>query len=172
MSPRSGFPGQGPPEGQVILRHVLLLLLLVLDGISPLCAVQRIGCAMHDDLAMSPTDSPSGQFDCATAGVVESDPSIVPEGHHSNLSAKPTRRSGSSSPRRPCRRVRPSWAEFLAISEPNTTYLCLALRPRVGPAGRGAKTPNSCIETSFTRCDTRLACPDQSRPLACCARLG
>ena len=54
---------------------------------------------MHDDLAMSPTDSPNGQFDCATAGVVESDPSTAPEGHHSTPSATPTRRSGCSSPR-------------------------------------------------------------------------
>ena len=28
---RSAFPGQGPPEGQVLLSRVLLLLLLVLD---------------------------------------------------------------------------------------------------------------------------------------------
>ena len=54
---------------------------------------------MHDDLAMSPTDSPNGQFDCATAGEVESDPSTAPEGHHSTPSATPTRRSGYSSPR-------------------------------------------------------------------------
>ena len=54
---------------------------------------------MHDDLAMSPTDSPNGQFDCATAGVVESDTSTAPEGHHSTPSATPTRRSGCSSPR-------------------------------------------------------------------------
>ena len=43
---------------------------------------------MHDDLAMSPTDSPNGQFDCATAGVLESDPSTAPEGHHSTPSAE------------------------------------------------------------------------------------
>ena len=51
---------------------------------------------MHDDLAKSPTDSANGQFDCATARVVESDPSIAPEGHHSTQSATPTRRSGCS----------------------------------------------------------------------------
>jgi len=46
---------------------------------------------MHDDLAKSPTDSPNaGQFDCATARVVEPDPSIAPEGHHSIPSATPT----------------------------------------------------------------------------------
>ena len=33
MSPRSGFPGQGPPEGQVLMSHVPMLLLLVLDVI-------------------------------------------------------------------------------------------------------------------------------------------
>ena len=31
MLSRSAFPGQGPPAGQVLLRHVPLLLLLVLD---------------------------------------------------------------------------------------------------------------------------------------------
>jgi len=51
---------------------------------------------MHDDLAKSPTDSPNGQFDCATARVVEPDPSIAPEVHHSTQSATPTRRSGCS----------------------------------------------------------------------------
>ena len=33
MSQRSGFPGQGPPEGQVLMSHVPMLLLLVLDVI-------------------------------------------------------------------------------------------------------------------------------------------
>ena len=58
MSSRSAFPGQGPPEGQVLLSHVLLLLLLVLDVIRDhsLCAAQVMLCALHESTTTLPVE--------------------------------------------------------------------------------------------------------------------
>ena len=44
-------------------------------------------CALHDDLARSPIDSLNGQFDRASARVVESVQAIATESHHSVPSA-------------------------------------------------------------------------------------
>ena len=57
-------------------------------------------CALHDDLARSLIDSLNGQFDRATARVVESVQAIATKSHHSTPSATPTRISGLKSP--PC----------------------------------------------------------------------